>query len=328
MRKKLTEFQSEQASLLTEFYQEKRSCGYKYQSGFILLHQLDRLWLDSEDEKQDLSRIWLERFIQKRSDESPHGPIRRTSIWRELARYARRKGLPAFLPGRDIAPIFRRPYIPFIYTRSQLNDLFRTADEAAANYHCPRRPYMMGLILRLLYGAGLRLGEALALRIGDYDPNQNMLTIRQGKNQKDRLIPLSSALGGRAQEYFRRFPGMPTTPIFLSPCQDAPIQHACIEKTFRNLLPKAGLPPRVHRVGPRIHDLRHTFAVHRLENWYLAGEDLTAKLPILSVYMGHKNMRDTYYYLRTTASFYPEIARRLEVYVGDVIPREASNETY
>jgi len=328
MHKNHLGFRSPLAAVLTEFVREKQACGHKYQTGIQHLRRLDRMWLAPTAGEPALSREWCDRFIRLRPGESPVGPARRTSVWRELARHARRRGIEAYLPGPDVAPIHRRPYVPFIYTRAQLGTLFDVADQATANHRCPRRPWIMGLVLRLLYGAGLRLGEALALTMGDYDPAENVLTVRRGKNQKDRLLPLAPALGQRLLQYFRRFPGDAATPIFLSPKHYRPVLHGCIEKTFRTLLPKAGLPPRVHRSGPRIHDLRHTFAVHRLENWYLAGEDLTAKLPILSVYMGHSSLRDTYYYLRITASFFPEIARRLEAYAGNVIPKEVGHETH
>ena len=328
MRKNHLGFRSPLAGVLAEFVREKRACGHKYQTAVHYLHRLDRMWLAPVGGVPALSREWCDSFIRLRPGESPIGPARRTSIWRELARHARRRGMDAYLSGPDVAPIHHRPYVPFIYTRAQLGALFAAADQATANYRCPRRPWIMGLMLRLLYGAGLRLGEALALTMGDYDPADNVLTVRQGKNQKDRYIPLALTLGEWLQGYCRRFPGDASTPIFLSPRHHRPILHGCVEKTFLTLLPKAGLPPRVHSSGPRIHDLRHTFAVHRLENWYLAGEDLTAKLPILSVYMGHSSLQNTYYYLRITASFFPEITRRFEAYAGDVIPKEVRHETH
>jgi integrase len=177
------------------------------------------------------------------------------------------------------------------------------------------------LLFRLLYGAGLRISEALALRIGDYDQESGVLCIRESKNRKDRLIPLAPKLAKRVISHIQRFPGSVDTPLFLSPRRTHEITYARIAAVFQGaLLPRAGLPPRRDRKGPRIHDLRHTFAVHRLENWFRAGENVEAKLPYLAAYMGHANIQDTYYYLRITQSFFPEIVRRLEAEVGDIIP--------
>lgn len=236
--------------------------------------------------------------------------------------------MEGYLPDAGVLPISCRSYAPFIFTRKQLGALFAAADQTSVHHSFPRRPWILGLMFRLLYGTGMRLGEALALNMGDYDPIENVLIVRHGKNQTERFIPLTASLGERLREYSKRFPGNVDTPIFLSPKRPRALYHGCIQNNFRKILITAGLPARVHRVGPRVHDLRHTFAVHRLENWYLAGEDITSKLPILSVYLGHRELRDTYYYLRITTSFFPEITRRIEAYAGDVIPKEVCHETH
>lgn len=328
MRKEQFGFRSPLASVLTNFVREKRTCGFKYHTAIQDLRRLDRMWRTKNVDGPALSREWFAAFVQARPGESPVGPSHRTSIWRELARHARRHGMKAYLPGAGVTPMERQSYMPFIFTRKQLGTLFAAADQLSVHCWSPRRPWVMGLMLRLLYGTGLRLGEALALTMGDYDPSENVLIVRQGKNRKDRFIPLAATLGKRLQGYFEQFPGSADTPIFLSAHDHRALRHCGIEQNFYRLLSKAGLPARINCCGPRLHDLRHTFAVHRLENWYLAGEDITSKLPILSVYMGHSDLRNTYYYLRITASFFPEITRRLEAYAGDVIPKEVRHETH
>ena len=322
-------FQSSLAEVLTSFVKEKRACGFTYNMEVWHLRQLDQLWSAPGAQVTAVSREWFQEFVRVRPGKSPGCPARRASLWRELVRHARRRGLEGYLPDAGVLPIRCRSYAPFIFTRKQLGSLFAAADQATVHSCSPRRPWFMGLMLRLLYGTGLRVGEALALNMGDYDPIQNVLIVHQGKNQTERFLPLTASLGERLREYGKRFPGNVDTPLFLSPkCPRAAVYGGCIRRNFRKLLITAGLPARIRRVGPRVHDLRHTFAVHRLENWYLAGEDITAKLPILSAYLGHRELRDTYYYLRITASFFPEITRRLEAYAGDVIPKEVGHETH
>ena len=328
MRKTLLGFRSPLAAMLATFVREKWACGYKYRNAVDWLRQLDRMWLAPNALKPELSREWCVSFIRLRPGESPGSQAYRTAVWRELARHARRGGLEAYLPGPAVTQIRPPTYVPFIYTRTQLGALFAAADRASVHNRFARCPRVMGLLLRLLYGTGLRIGEALGLTVGDYDSAKNMLTIRQGKNERDRLIPLAPALDKRMKEYLHRFPSDANTPIFSSLRGHLAISRSTVGMHFRKLLPKAGLPPRAHGSGPRIHDLRHTFAVHRLENWYLAGEDVMARLPILSVYMGHRHLRETYYYLRITASFFPEISRRLKAYAGDVIPKEVDHEAH
>jgi integrase len=232
--------------------------------------------------------------------------------------------MDAYVPSLDIQPRAPHSFVPYIYTRGELKTLFATVDGLPYhNRQSPRRTCTLSLLLRLLYGAGLRLGEALRLRHGDVDLREGALTVRHGKRQKDRLVPLAPGLAERVAAYCRRFPGAAADPLFLSSPGRRALHHGTVQGFFPKLLRRAGLPPRRGRQGPRLHDLRHSYAVHRLESWHRAGEDLEAKLPILSAYMGHANLRDTYYYLRITASFFPEITRRLEAFTGDVIPKGA-----
>jgi len=323
-------FQSSLAAMLVDFVHEKRACGFKYNRAMDHLRRLDRLWFTPGSGTAALSREWFLEFIQGGPGTSRVGPADRVSTWRELVRHARRRGMEGYLPEPGVTFIQRQScYLPFIFTRAQLGMLFAAADQMLSRPCSPRCPRTIGLMLRLLYGTGLRLGEALALTHGDYDPSEQVLLVRQGKNQNERFIPLAAALGERLREYCNQFPGSADAPIFLSPRHPRALRQKSIRWNFYRLLERTGLPTRTRHGGPRVHDLRHTFAVHRLENWYLSGEDVTSKLPILSVYLGHRGLQETYYYLRITASFFPEIARRLEAYAGDVIPREeARHETH
>lgn len=317
-------FSSPLAGLLGAFVQEKRDCGYKYETALDMLRQLDRMWSVPGHPSPDLSREWADRFIRLRPGESPHGPAHRARVWRELARHAHRNGMDAHVPASHTMPLARESFAPYIFSRSQIAALFSVIDNLPAYGWSPRRPWIMALLFRLLYGTGMRLGEARRLEAADFDPKNETLLIREGKNRRDRIVALAPSLADRLREYLQQFPGEANTPLFLSPILPRPLSKTAIRDAFHDFVTKAGLPPRLDGNGPRIHDLRHTFAVHRLENWYRAGENLEAKLPVLAAYMGHSHMRETYYYLRITASFFPEIGRRLEAFVGEVIPQGAS----
>jgi integrase len=323
MRKNEFGLRSRMKGLLAEFVREKRNCGYSYSTGLARVRDLDRMLVDLRTRNALINREQYEQYVAYRRGESPSTQAHRAGVWRQFALFCRRQGIDAYVPERHELPICHEDCHPFIYSRPQLAALFEAVERLPnANRYPHRIPYFR-LLLRLLYGAGLRLGEALRLTIGDVDQNSRVLTIRQGKNKKDRLIPLSSGLAKRVSEHISHFPGRPNTPLFVSPSLPKPISDTSIEEPFKHqLLKLAGLPPRIRYVGPRLHDLRHTFAVHRLENWFQAGEDVEAKLPYLSAYMGHGRLRDTYYYLRITATFFPEIARRLEARSAVLLPRE------
>lgn len=308
---------------MTRYVREKRTCGYQFGDHAVCrLRELDRSLPAHARAPLALGLDTYGRFVAGRDGEAASTQAHRASTWRQFALFCRRHGVDAHVPARHELPIRRQDYCPYIYSRTELGALFQAVERLPYRRCSPRRVPNYRLLFRLLYGAGLRLGEALRLTIGDLDRNRGVLLVRQGKNQKDRLLPLASGLAARVAGHIDQYPGAPDTPLFLSPVRRHEIDQESVQHTFRSeLLALAGLPPRVKCKGPRIHDLRHTFAVHRLEKWFLAGDDVEAHLPCLSAYMGHTHLRDTYYYLRLTASFFPEIARRFEVRAAGVIPQ-------
>ena len=314
-------FGSHFAEIMAALVSDKRARGYPYNKELQLLRRLDRMWQEPHIEPAGLTQKWAERFIALRPTEtSGNGSAKRASVWRQLAKYASNSGLNAYFPDPALSPLISVAYTPFIYTRAQLAAFFRAVDGLPANWRSPRRPWAMGLLYRLLYGAGLRLREALELIYGDFDSGEGTIVIRHPKNGKARSLPLASSLVARLKEHINRFPDNARTPFFHSVRRKVAMHSSAVEVTFPDLLRAAGLPPRAKRAGPRIHDLRHTFAVHRMENWLYAGEDLNAKLPVLSAYMGHAGVKHTYYYLRLTHQMHPNIAARFSAHVGDIVP--------
>ncbi len=179
-------------------------------------------------------------------------------------------------------------------------------------------------LFRTLYGCGLRISEALKLTMADVNLDEGILVIREGKFRKDRLVPLSPGLSGRLRRYAGALDRTGDREEAFFPKQDGShYDKGTIYSIFRRMLLAAGMSHGGRGHGPRLHDLRHTFAVHRLEEWYRQGADLGAKLPVLSVYMGHQSLAVTQRYLRLTPSLFPEVAASVETMVGYVVPRRA-----
>lgn len=310
------------ATLLTGFVLEKQSIGYAYGPGVIReLRVLDRFFQSVQDQAALMSRKSGEAYIVYRTGESMSGHVGRASRWRQFALYCLRQGIDAYIPPSGHTPIYRQDFCPYIYSRQEIASLFRSIDDLAYQKRTPRRIPNYRLLFRLLYGTGIRIGEALKLTIGDIDMETDTIFVREGKNKRSRLLPLTSGLAAFLKSHIEDYPGAQDSPLLLSPRGNRAWDISTVGETFRKtLLPKAGLPARVNGIGPRIHDLRHTFAVHRLENWFKNGEDIESKLPYLSAYMGHVKVINTYYYLRLTAMFFPEISKRFNKLVADVIP--------
>jgi integrase/recombinase XerD len=211
-------------------------------------------------------------------------------------------------------------FVPYIYSHAELVRLLQTASVACQNPLALLDEDTLRTVLLLLYGAGLRLGEAIRLDVGDVDLNQAILTVRLTKFFKMRLVPLGKDLTRVLIDYRRccdrqHAPGA-NCPFFRMR-NGKRIERFTIQRTFRLLRTIA----QVSRQGgarrqPRLHDLRHSAAVHRLIAWYRRGADLQYLLPRLATYLGHKDLSGTQHYLTLTQPLLREASKRFERYAG------------
>ena len=238
---------------------------------------------------------------------------------RELARWLGRRGVEAYvLP----AGVLARParYVPHIYTDQELAALFAETDRC---HYCPEVPFrhlVMPVLFRMLYACGLRCSEARLLRPEDVDIDAGVLQIRDAKGGKDRQVPVTEPLRVRLADYLAQLAGRPGSDWFFPGRAGLPLTLGNVEKNFRRFLWQARISHGGRGRGPRVHDLRHTFAVNNLRFWFAQGENVSALLPVLQTYMGHASLSDTAYYLRLTAESYPDITARVQHAIGDVVP--------
>jgi site-specific recombinase XerD len=249
------------------------------------------------------------------------GPI--TSNWhakcqalRGFYLYAISRGYTSSSPLPTAIPKRPPPFVPYIYARWELRALLH----ACLTYQKNRsriEPAMMRTLLLLLYGAGLRVREAIRLTLADVDLDGNCLTIRQTKFRKTRLVPIGPQLAGELKRYAarRRRDGLPQHPgaaFFIS--RDArPLIQSTVENVFQRIRKQANIRRTDGaRYQPRLHDLRHAFAVHRLIAWYQQGADVQQWLPVLSTYLGHTYLAATSVYLTMTPALLGQANRRFQ----------------
>lgn len=227
--------------------------------------------------------------------------------------YATRIPLPTVIPKRP------PPFVPYIYTHKKLRSLLDTTFIYQKN-RSQLEPYMVRALLLLLYGAGLRIKEAVSLTSADVDLEQALLTIRETKFHKTRLVPIGKQLTQALSQYAARrqregYSRCPESPFF-SNRNGNPVNQFTIEQAFQRIREKAGIyRTDGARYQPRLHDLRHTFAVHRLTAWHKQGEDVQKWLPVLSVYLGHCHLAATSVYLTMTPALLQQANIRFENYV-------------
>ena len=205
-------------------------------------------------------------------------------------------------------------YHPYLYSETEIGALLAAAAELPPPGSL--RPFTYRTLLGLLYSTGIRIGEALALNLEAFHCAEKRLYIAEGKFRKARWLPLSAstnlALQGYVERRLRIKPRSPDSPLLLNQ-RSRRLRYVTVNQTFRCLLDRCAIPHGKH-AGPRIHGLRHTFAVHRLLAWYRDGQDVNARLPWLATYMGHVDIYSTQVYLRATPELTEEVARRFHDY--------------
>jgi site-specific recombinase XerD len=252
------------------------------------------------------------------------GPVtrfwhRKHEVLRGFYRFAMARGYVASSP---LPKIFPKPphFVPHIFSHEELQRLL----DATACCEGPRsklQPYTCRMLILLLYGAGLRISEALSLKLTNVDLTAGILTIRESKFYKTRLVPMSPALTGALGDYVARrakeHPTQSDAALFLTRTE-TPLARHTAENVFSRLRVRAGvLCQDGGRYQPRLHDLRHAFAVHRLVSWYRQGADVQRLLPQLATYLGHVHIAATQRYLTLTPELLHEASQRFERYARE-----------
>ena len=316
-------FESQLAPLMHQFIRERRAIGYRYNSSVYQLMCFDRFLASEAPDDETLSRSATRKWLAKRAYESGGSQQNRVGLIREFAKFLCRLGHPAYVPERGLAAKRDKGFSPRILTHDEVRRLLDAADAFTPTARSPYRHLVMPEVFRLLCGCGFRIGEVVKLRVGDVDLNRGVLTVRDGKFGKDRLVPPALTLVQRLRAYEAAIGPRPDQAFFFPSSRGGAWHSGSVYELFRQLLFRCGIPYGGRGKGPRLHDLRHTFAVHALLRWYREGADLDAKLAVLATYLGHQSVEGTQRYLHLTAELFPEVTARSHASFGDVIPQRA-----
>lgn len=306
---------------ITSLVAQKRIVGYKYAAEAAVLARFEAFCHNEfpglAAPSQAAVEAWLaaarRRAVTAATLQTLAAPVR------ELARWLGRQGVPAYVLPKGALP---RPdrYVPHVYTDQELAALFTQTDRCHYCAEVPLRHLVMPVLFRTIYGCGLRASEARLLRIGDVDIATGVLQIRDAKGGKDRQLPVSAPLHERLANYHAHVVERSGGDWFFPGTVGQPLTLGNVDKNFRRFLWQARIPHGGRGHGPRVHDLRHAFAVNNLRSWFTRREDVGALLPVLQTYMGHASIDDTAYYLRLTAESFPHISAQVQRLIGDVVP--------
>jgi len=317
-------FKSCLAPWFSLFIQEKRASGYRY-TKVAALRDLD-IFLQKEGVKTaELSRTTVERWLASAPYyRKPRTISMRHNQVRQFALFLIRNNVPAYVLPFKEGPILRYDYVPWIFNHHDIHKLLAAADSLPFCSCAPLRHLVVPEIFRLLYGCGLRVNEALQLRVQDVDLVRGILTLRETKGSKDRLVPFAFSLRDRLSRYAKKLGNRPPDAMFFPAPDGGFYSTSQMYVYFRRFLWQAGISHGGRGRGPRLHDLRHTFAVHRLIKWYQEGADFNQKLPILATYMGHRHLTGTQRYLHMSSELSSELTLKVESSFGSMIPRRST----
>jgi integrase len=284
----------------------KQSVGYSYISDIKILKHFSQFTLKYTITNHALSKELVVAWIEKRPNERDATRRNRIGNLRQFAIYLCNLGYEAYIPVCRVK-INHNAYAPYIFTTDELRCFFTECDNIKPR-PLSNKHLMFPVLYRLLYGSGLRISEAIALKLKDVDLKRGTITIRGSKFDKDRLIPLSSSMTRCMENYFSKIHAVSTPGDYFFMKRDRKaIAYATVYSNFRKILWKSGTSHGGKGRGPRLHDFRHTFAVHSLGQMVQQKVELYCALPFLSTYLGHASLAATERYLRLTEEAYPGI---------------------
>lgn len=319
--KPVFEFHSVFAPYIIEYivFKETFSTNFRVSSG--MLRQFDRYCIEKGINEAVITRELVDGWLMTKQSDSDSTRGHRISTLKCFNDYLGTKGIKTdWMPHPGYAGRYRR-YTPYIYTQDEMSRIFANADNLPMPFSGSRIDLVFPAVIRVLYGCGLRVSEALALRVKDVNLKDGFIFIEKAKFNKSRNLPISQSLRGyliRYAEKNKELIGFDEQAYFFPNAKRERYSPRTIYDRFRYTLNQSGI--RHGDKGPRVHDLRHTFAVNSLRKNIREGQDIYVTLPILMAYLGHGKLSSTEYYLRLTAEVYPEFLSIADTVCAKVIP--------
>ena len=309
--------------VIKQYLQNRRSLGRQYRGEAWIIDSLHR-FLVSVGAK-DIDKAHFEQWCKSQATLNPNTRRRRQRTVRNFCLYRQRTEPQCFVP--DIHHLPRpRPYMaPVIFSSTDVARMLLAAETLAPSSNSPLRPDVVRLAIILLYTAGLRRGELLQLTLTNVDASHGVLHIRDSKFHKSRMVPLSDSARSELRRYLKKRLALPhsttspTSPLLGNYSRGFRAYTGTgLHRNLREIFKVVDVRGPDGRL-PRVHDIRHNFAIEALSRWYRQGADVQSNLPKLAMYMGHVSIVSTAYYLK----WIPEVAElasnRFETSFGHLI---------
>jgi integrase len=299
--------------VLDDFLHFKRECGYKYKTEEIILKAFYRYTQTHKESKLGFTMKFIEHWSRPKIKEGKKSVSNRISVLREFAIYLNRLGYKAYIP-TQIKNARNKSFIPYIFSKEEIDTIFQEIDyypDSSRNRYNSNEIYPV--LFRVLYGCGLRISEALNLKIKDVDTVTGRVEIYIAKNDIQRVVMMSRSLREICHRYKTNYLSSKDENTTFFQHKDGSIRSINrVNRYFHTILYRAKIPYLGRGKGPYLHNLRHTFACHSFYQMHRDGLNMSVSLPILSNYMGHSTIHATERYLKLTQSLFGEIVSRVE----------------
>ncbi|MBR1741306.1 MAG: tyrosine-type recombinase/integrase [Lachnospiraceae bacterium] len=319
---RLPKFSGPFKDLIPQYIEYKRAQGNKIYPPFVYhLRRMDNFFKDMGVSKPEITREMYDQWTKIIPPEKESNTQKRQSTIRGFAKYLVSIGYDNIYTGYDDTRIFKRDFIPYVFSHEEIGRMFSVLSSRCGDNPCYDNDAFR-IAMLLYYCCGLRKSEAQSLTIKDVDFDTGKITVLHGKNDVSRIIVVAHSLLIILQKYRDKYLSNadPDENLFHGPRSKRYTESMLYQK-FHNLLDEAGIPRRADGGRQRLHDMRHTFCVRALEQMQEKGFDLYTSLPLLSVYLGHKHITETEYYLRMLDEHFGSILAKTASYSPDIFPK-------
>jgi site-specific recombinase XerD len=310
-------FKSIIGPLIYDFIAEKRSLGALFETEAYSLRLLDQFVYHRKIKKTNqLTPVVIDQFIESRQRRTARSYNHLRSIIKAFFERLVRFGVLLNNPVQIKKRRKTNQYVPFIFSPVQVAQLLNATKNLPKAYNGKLRSETFYTIFAILYGLGLRVGEAQRLIVSDIDFSKCTILIRESKFGKSRILPFGPKIEKLLKNYLNHKKIMnqsiePKSMLF-SIVKGAPVSRTTIKKTFRKMVTKLNFKIEPGVTPPRLHHLRHSFAVGRLLRWYRSDVDVSQRLYALSTFLGHVDPTSTQVYLTMTEELLTVASKKFE----------------
>lgn len=306
-------FKSQLAPMIERYLESRSQEGYPSKYYSYYLQEFDALAIEISNLPiitKELFHAWdlLKPYLSNRTKIQRHNTIRAFAV------FAYGQDGASYVPDTSRLKS-NSSFVPHIFTVGEIQRLFAAADSLPFRQNAPTRHLVIPAVIRLLYCCGFRVNEVLRLKMEDVDLTAGIITVYNGKGGKDRFVPIHDSIAEYLTNYSAQ---LPKDREWFFPSAYGHYSSSTIYENFRELLFLSGIPHTGN--GPRVHDFRHTFAVHTLEKQLSEGCDPMVIAPRLAAYLGHKSYRETCWYIHLTIASFPELSQKLDASFAGIIP--------